>query len=361
MRAFGAILAFLLTTTSAWAADDWQSEWDRTVAAASKEGAIVVCISPGLPRREFLLKQWKADYPQIELSVQSVSGNAFVPQVATERAAGRYLWDVFDSGPNTGYSAVKAKLLDPLMPELILPDSKDEAAWGGWNDAFYDDEKKYVLGLVTDLESPYYNAAAIAPATVEAQGLKLLLDPAYKGKIVWYDPRLEGPGAPYLALFDHVLGPDLLRKLLTDQDPIFVTSLTDAGGALVRNKAVIAIAGNPRFDLASFVNAGVPINAKSFGHTPETSYRGTDGTTLGVFNQRPHPNAARVFVNWIMSKRISAMLATAQGWGSRRLDVPTLDPDQTPIAGAEYFYAQRPANDTTMRKWMAELKQIRPQ
>lgn len=83
----------------------------------------------------------------------------------------------------------------------------------------------------------------IAPATIQAQGLKLLFDPAYKSRIVWYDPRLEGPCSPFLALFGHVLGPDALRKLLTDQDPpTFVTSLTDAGQALMRGKADFGIA-----------------------------------------------------------------------------------------------------------------------
>ena len=75
-----------------------------------------------------------------------------MPQVTTERAAGKYLGDIWHSGPN--FEVIKAGLLDPLLPELILPENKDESVWGGWNDAYYDDEKKYILGLVTDLESP---------------------------------------------------------------------------------------------------------------------------------------------------------------------------------------------------------------
>ena len=351
----------IFSPAAAPAAEDWQALWDKTVAAAKQEGQVVVCISPGVARREFLLKQWKADYPEIELSVQNVSGTSFVPGVAIERSAGRYLWDVFDSGPNTGYSAIKAGLLDPLLPELILPEVNDPAVWGGWDDAFYDDEKKYVLGLVTDLETPYYNAALLAPEKVAAEGLKALLDPELKGKIVWYDPRREGPGSPYLALFDHVLGADNLRKLLTDQDPTFVTAMNDAGEAIARGKAIVAISGSPRLDLAPYLAAGVAIDARNFGNTPETVYRGTDGTTLGVFNQAPHPNAARLFINWIMTKRVSELMEQSQGWSSRRSDVPPVDPNEAPIPGATYFYAQRPENDAVMRRWMAELKQLRPQ
>ncbi len=177
---------------------DWQKTWDETVAAAETEGQVIVCMSPGTARRDFLLNQWKADYPKIDLSLSTVSGSSFVPRVMTERAAGRYLWDVFNSGPATGYTAIRGGLLDPLAPELILPEVKDPAVWGGWDNAFYDTEKKYVLALVADLLAPYYDAKRIPPAEAKSLGLRLLLQPAYKGKIVWYDPRIEGAGATFL-------------------------------------------------------------------------------------------------------------------------------------------------------------------
>lgn len=58
-------------------------------------------------RREFLLRQWQEDHPAITLSLSTVTGTSFVPGVMTERAAGKYLWDVFESGPGTGISAAQ--------------------------------------------------------------------------------------------------------------------------------------------------------------------------------------------------------------------------------------------------------------
>ncbi len=356
--AFGA--ALLVTMAGAAAAqDEWQAEWAKTVAAAKAEGQVVVNLSPSPARRDFLLKQWKEDYPEIELSLSIVSGSGFVPAVVTERMAGKYLWDVWHAGPN--YEAIRAGLLDPLLPELIFPEVKDPDVWGGWDDAFYDDDKTFEIGLLNELETPYYNAGAIAPETVKARGLGLLLDPDYKGKIVWFDPRVPGPGATYLLLFDRVLGADGLRKLIVDQDPVFISNMNDAAQAIVRGKAVIAIAGRPQSNLAAYTEAGLKIDVRPFGNTPQTAWHGTDGAALGVFNKRPHPNAARLFVNWIMSKRIAALMSAAVQYDSRRRDVAPLDPDFALIPGADYIDAQRPEAEAREEKWMAEIKQLRPQ
>src|SRR6185312_13693835 len=171
-RCLGAclLLLALLSPAAAWA-QGWQAEWERTLAAARQEASVIVCIPADRLRREFLLRQWQEDYPGITLSL------------STERGAGKYLWDVFESGPGSGISAAKAGLLDPLLPELILPEVRDPAVWGGWEDAFYDADKKYVLGLASVILSPYYDARAIAPEKAAKGGLALLLDPAYRGRI----------------------------------------------------------------------------------------------------------------------------------------------------------------------------------
>ena len=342
-------------------AQDWQAEWARTLAAARQEASVTVCIPADRLRRDFLLRQWQEDYPGVALSLSTVSGSSFVPGVVTERAAGRYLWDVFESGPGSGISAAKAGLFDPLLPELVLPEVRDGAVWGGWDDAFYDAEKKYVLGLASVILSPYYDARRITPEKAAREGLRLLLDPDYRGKIAWFDPRIEGPGSVYLALFDKILGPEGLRRLVTEQEPVFLANRTEVANALVRGKAVIGISGSAKADFHEFAQAGLVLDMRHIGNRPETAWRGADGTTLAVFNRRPHPNAARLFVNWIMTERIGALMARAQTYDSRRSDVPPLDPDFAVVPGLPYIDAQREENDTVIRRWVAEIRRLRPQ
>lgn len=361
LRAGSAGLLTLAMPFRAARADDWQAEWERTITLAKREGAVTVTASSNRSRRDFIVREWTKAYPEITISYQVVGGSRFVPAVVTERRAGKYLWDVWHSGPPSGLQALNAGLLDPLLPELILPEVKDAAIWGGWEDAFYDPERRYLLGLFNDITAPYYNARAVKPETVERLGLKILLEPEMKGKIYWYDPRISGPGAPYLVLLDRVLGADNLRRILTEQDPVFVASENEAATAIVRGRGLIALANRPGEALNEFVAAGLDLDIRSIGNGPEVGYRGTGGGTIGLYNQRPHPNAARLFANWIATRDIGVGLSRAQHLNSARRDVPALDARFAAIPGAAYIDGQREENDAIVRQWQKELKTIRPQ
>ena len=55
---------------------------------------------------------------------------------------------------------------------------------------------------------------------------------------------------------------------------------------------------------------------------------------LGLFNRAPHPNAAKVYINWLLSKEGQTEFAVASGYISSRLDVPTDHAAwRTPIPG----------------------------
>ena len=43
---------------------------------------------------------------------------------------------------------------------------------------------------------------------------------------------------------------------------------------------------------------------------------------VALFNRAPHPNAAKVFINWVLSKEGQTEFSLASGLASRRLDVP---------------------------------------
>ena len=353
--------AALLTRALPARAQEWQAEWDKTVAAAKQEGAVTVCASSNRSRRDFIVSEWQKEYPEIRISYQVVSGTAFVPAVATERSAGKYLWDVWHNGPPSGLSALHAGLLDPLIPELILPEVKDPAVWGGWDEAFYDPEHRYLLGLFRDITAPYYNAQKIAPERIEKLKLKILLEPDLKGKIVWFDPRIQGPGAPYLVLLDHLLGPDGLRKVLAEQDVTFVANDNEAAQAMARGRALVALANRPEEAFREYKSAGLKLDMRSVGNGPDASYVGTGGGTIGLFNNRPHPAASRLFVNWIATKRIGMGLSRAQELDSARNDVPPRDPSFAVVQGAVYVDGQREEADKVVRRWQAELKKLRPQ
>ena len=60
-----------------------------------------------------------------------------------------------------------------------------------------------------------------------------------------------------------------------------------------------------------------------------------------MVKKAPHPNAAKVFINWILSKEGQIFYSRALGVQSARLDVPTdfQDPLSVRQPGIKYFNA----------------------
>ena len=262
----------------------------------------------------------------------------------TERQVGKYLWDAVASGAISGFALEKDDVLDPIVPELMLPEVKDPATWGGWDDALVDTQRKYIFAMSAYLQPPYYNATVVPPSLVERLGLKVMLEPQYAGKTAFHDPTVAGGGQAMAPLIRTALGDDGLKKLVVDQKAVFYAEQQPVVEAMVRGTALFAI-GPPVLSLmAPYVQAGAIAkdDIRSFGNSPEVTEESIGGNCLFVVKNRPHPNAARVFVNWMLTKQVQYDLAKALDMASRRQDIPqTAAPDQVPIRGAKYIMPQR--------------------
>src|SRR3972149_6554713 len=95
-------------STQAAASDTWKVEWDKTVAAAKKEGKVVVAGYTGDLYRNAIMAFQKA-YPDIQLEFTGVTGGDFSPKILAEREAGQYLWDAHAGGGTTMLTALKPK------------------------------------------------------------------------------------------------------------------------------------------------------------------------------------------------------------------------------------------------------------
>jgi ABC-type Fe3+ transport system substrate-binding protein len=344
-RAFwltAAVTAIVLIRAAPASAQDWQAEWDKIVAAANAEGALVLDSQPNIEMRKYVQEEWAKTYPKIALSVSTTPGTQFLARIRTERSVGKYFWDVSVSSVTTGYTLYHEGILDPLPPEFILPEVNNPAIWGGWDSVFMDKAGKYVFGMSAALKSPYYDTAKVPTDEIAKLGLKTLLDPAFKGKILWHDPLVSGSGQTFAYVLRTRLGDDLLKKLILDQKPVFMAQQDQVVEAMARGTGWIGIGPFVRAHLAPYLAAGVKMDVRAFGSDPAMNEMGTGGAGLYVYNKRPHPNAARVFVNWILSKDIQLGLAKATLQDSRRQDLPSVsEPERQPVKGAHYLETQR--------------------
>jgi ABC-type Fe3+ transport system substrate-binding protein len=338
LLAAGAILA--LGTGAAHA--DFKSDWSALVAEAEKEGQLVLYALPNQVTREFVLAEWHKAFPKIAVAVTVTQPPQFVVRIRTERAADKYLWDVAFTGHPAGYVLAKEGALDPLVPEFIDPEVADPKIWGGWKNALVDDAAKYVFATSAYLGSPSYNSDRVPRDKIEKLGLKVMLEPAYKGKTIWQDPGIPGAGKTVGFIVHRELGDAGLRKLIHEQNTLFVTQHHQVIEAMARGTHWFALGGSLGQELEPFTKAGVKTDQLiMFGRTPNVATMTQGGQTLFIFNKRPHPAATRVFVNWVLGKEFQTKIATFMRQGSRRRDVPQVDPDTTPLPGVTYDAPQR--------------------
>jgi len=361
--AFAALAAGPAAAQSPDQVRGWKAEMQRVVAAAEKEGELIFQSQPNQEARDFLLREWQKAYPKIALQLNVIPLPQWLARVRTERQADKYLWDVAVAGFNVAYPMSHEGILDPVLDEMIDPEIKNPALWGGWDAAFADVAKKYVFSISNFIAGPWFDAQHVPPEKVARLRIKTLLDPEYAGKIVWHDPAVPGSGSAPALMLRRLLGNDDYKSFLLNQKIIFVAQQNQVVETMARGVAWIGIGPPVRPLMAQFTQAGVKTDIRPFGNGPEVNMESIGGSTLFVFNKRPHPNATKVFVNWLLSKNIQYGFAKAIQQSSRRMDVPSVaEPDQAPVAGAKYVSSpQREENLKALNEALQLTAEIRKQ
>ena len=331
------VTVLLLTPDVISAAADWREDWNEANNAAKKEGKVAVITDVTAAIRDALTLPFQEKYG-IAVELFGALGREVPPRIAAERKAGRYLWDVFVHGTTTGLeSMIPMGAFDPLEPALILPDVKDPKTWRGGIE-FLDPNKMLMTMTTFQRGTIFYNPKLVSPK--EFKSHKDLLDPKWKGKLILDDPRRAGPGqATFTFFYLHPeLGVDFIRALGKQQITI-MKDFAQEVDAIGQGRYPVLI-GTADFVAIARAKQGVPITIVD----PRQLKEGTDVSpangALAWFNRAPHPNAAKIYINWLLSKEGQTVFARASGYVSGRLDVPNdhTEPWRVPQAGAIKTY-----------------------
>jgi iron(III) transport system substrate-binding protein len=299
----------------------WQEEWDRVLQAAKKEGKVAMIGPVGADRRDALTIPFEKKYG-ITVEYHADSGAGILPRLSAERKADRYLWDVVVAGTTTGLeNLIPARVLDPLEPNLILPEVKDLKLWRNGALEFLDPGRQLLVMTPFQRGTLFVNPTLANPR--EFKSYKDLLDPKWKGKIIADDPRKSGPGQATFTFF--FLHPELGVK--------FIRTIAGQGLTLLRDYAQeVNMLGQGRYSVGlgfsdslaeQRAKQGVPVEIVDIRQLKEGSDISPASGGLSIFNRAPHPNAAKVYINWVLSKEGQTSNARATGYISNRLDVPT--------------------------------------
>jgi ABC-type Fe3+ transport system substrate-binding protein len=354
---FFSVLSAFTFGTVARAADP---SWDQLAAAAKSEGKVVV-IGPAHPEaRQAIPTAFKKRFG---IDVEYLGGPAGLAatRLIEERRAGIYTADVSLAAIQTLSTVFyKEKMLEPLKPMLVMPEALDKTKWKRGDLWFPDPEHEYVLRLFNSVEEIFsINTDYVKPADMTS-ARDLLLNPKFKGKIAAHDPTVTGTGSALAAQFYVQLGEDFVKKLYVDQQPMISRDERQLTDWLLRGVYPIAF-GADDAQIDEMSKEGMPVQ-------PNYGLPGLDAQVAGgngllvAFNHAPHPNAAKLFVNWMASKEGLETYARAVKWSPTRNDIDEpsfLPPQVIPKPGVEYFdgYDWEFSNTTKtkVRLWMKDL------
>ena len=339
------ISLFVLGAVPTYAASqsDWTKDWEQTLAAAKKEGQVTIYIY----RYEGLLQDFKKDYPSINVVSITGRGNELTNRIMAERRAGKFIADVYSGGTNSLYNTLyKGKALDPIKPLLILPEVTDLTKWYGNEHRYADPEGKYIFAFIGSPSNAQlaYNTKLVNPN--EFKSYQDVTNSKWKGKIVSLDPRDTGLGATMqFYYYSPEIGPEFMKKFFGGMEITYSKNFRQMTDWLAQGKFAICMGCK---DSMRAKNQGLPVDDFDTNKWKEGSSFSAGGGSFSYLNQAPHPNAAKVFINWFLSRKgqiaMQKLGDVDDPANSRRIDIPKDDipPDNRLQPGVKYFDVVKP-------------------
>jgi iron(III) transport system substrate-binding protein len=167
----------------------------------------------------------------------------------------------------------------------------------------------------------FFNTAQVQPD--EIKSYRDLLEPKWRGRMAIDDPRRAGPGQATMTFFylHPMLGPDYMRALLR-QDLTIMQDYQQEIDAVGQGRVPLLIGSSDALAEAR-MKQGIPVGIVDPRNLRERSDVSPASGATALFNRAPHPNAARVYLNWLLGKDAQTDYARATSYVSSRLDVPT--------------------------------------
>jgi len=287
------LIPLLLLTLASFTAP--AAAQDPRLEAAKKEGKVVWYTSLALSSSEKVAKMFETAYPGVKVEVNRTGSQRILQRMMQELQSNIRNVDVVHTSDAGHFVLLKEKKL--LMH--YTPAGVDAFAAG------FKDRDGFHYGLRATVNVIAYNTklvtAAEAPRT-----WKDLLDPKWKGKLVTAHPGYSGVIATHVLALVHLYGWDYF-KALAQNKPMLVQSAVDPSGIVASGERPVAVNGG---DYTFY-------QAKKKGNPVEIVFP-KEGVPLvvspsAITSFAPHPNAARLFTDFIFTRDVQQVLADTEG------------------------------------------------
>jgi iron(III) transport system substrate-binding protein len=293
------------------------SDWEKIVEAAKKEGKVVASIPPSPELRKLMEIAFTRRFG-IGVEFVPARGGAIIQRMVSEAKTGVQYFDLHIGGTESVVTGLLPEnVLDPVEPYFVLADVRDAKQWWGGH-IWADNAKRFIYNFVAyQTVSLWTNPNEYKPA--EFKSFDDLLSAKLQGRIGISDPRTPGSGSSMWSYMHYIKGEEYLRKLVAQK--LFVTrDLRLLADNLAKGKIAIT-SGIGYSEFYPFIKANLPVVPLSV--PKEGLYVSGGYGHLTILKNPPHPNATKVFVNWLLGRDGQEIFSRGMGVGSRRLDIDT--------------------------------------
>ena len=301
------------------------SEWENTVAAAQSEGQVVIIGPAGADLRQAFTRGFKNKYPGVQLDYNGMPGARVAPKLTNEHTAGVYVTDLVFAGTITAIeSLIPANAVVPILPFLAGPDNRDPSMWKGGKYDFSEKTERYNLVYGNRVQVAFVYNRDLVPAG-KIKSWNDFLRPEWKGKIAMLHPRLAGASQGW-ATFWYIkeslgFGKNFIRQLFGTQDIFILNDQRQLLDFVGRGRYPIAIGASSTLAF-EMKKKGLPIEIFGSAALQEGGVVSAGSATVMVPKNAPHPNAAKLYLNYFLSREGQYAWSKASAFTSRRLDVP---------------------------------------
>jgi iron(III) transport system substrate-binding protein len=306
-----ALLAFpmmVVLLSSAVPQNGW-TQSSELLQAAKKEGEVVVFGSLENDVASAINNGFEGKYG-IKTRYFRGSSTVIIDRVTTEHRTGKMSSDVVYTTSEPMKFINKEK---GLLARYVSP------SWKNYDEKLIDDffgpnYRSVIIGFV-------YNKTMVKPEEAP-RSYEDIVNPKWKGKIAMGNPTLHDTTIDWLSSLHLVFGStqkanDWIRRLAA-LEPLLLDSMVPVGERIASGEVPLGVAYVKYVYLWSRKGApmdyvkGLPV------------YLG-DGNYIGLTTKAPHPNAARLYVDYFLGQESSEIMANVGEFVNRRRVYPPID------------------------------------
>lgn len=293
------------------------AEWAKVVEAARREG-VVVAYTFGLAGDvgNVVARAFKDKYG-VKLEVVGGTSPVMLERVKAEYRVRQYIADL------ANFSFPRLVVLQKdgaTASNKDLPVLGDTQSWLSGFHPLERDPQGHLLAYTTTNTGPWINTTLVRSGE-EPKSWQELLDPKWKGKIIAGDPGVYiGTEQLYYALVvkSKRLSHEYFRSLGMQVKKFVPGGARAQVDALARGEGHISLTGS-KSGGAAVVAEGAPLRALALSEGGMASL----SNGWAELSKAPHPNAAKLFLNWFLSAEGQMLWANTASETSNRKDVPS--------------------------------------